>query len=72
MSDVRVTSLTIHNPHYGEGGRPFTVRAIGQAGELEESFWTQGEAWERRDQLLDAGYHSVRVLGAPTIITVVG
>lgn len=72
MPDVQLHTTVIRNPHYGPQGRPFTVRAIGQAGELAESFWTEAEAWERRDQLVDAGYQMVHVLGAPTIITVVG
>ena len=58
--------ITTRNPHYGPQGRPYVVRASGPAGEVERGYWTEAEAWAARDELLDAGYLQVRVLGAPT------
>jgi hypothetical protein len=68
MSDTQLTTatLTLPNPHRGPDGQPFAVRAIGDAGELVEHYDTEATAWDRRDQLLDAGYRQVRVVGAPT------
>ena len=60
------TTFTTPNPHYGSGGRPFTVLAIGGAPHAEESYWTAAEALDARDRLLDAGYLQVRVLGLPS------
>jgi len=72
MAEPIVTTMTIHQPHYGPQGRPFAVVADGPGGRVEEAFWTEAEAWSRRDKLLDAGCWHVRVIGAPLRITVVG
>lgn len=58
----------IRNPHCGVGGRPFTVIAVCDDTIIKEGYWTQAEALDRRDQLLDQGWVPVRVLGLPTVI----
>jgi hypothetical protein len=63
-----IFTQVIHNPHYGEQGKPFTVVAGEGDRASQWSYWTLSEAMDRRDELLDQGWHPVRVIGAPTII----
>jgi len=70
MSDTPdLFTETIRQPSYGPHGEPFAVVAETAGQVLKEYHWTRGEALDRRDVLLDDGWHQVRVLGLPTIIS---
>jgi hypothetical protein len=65
-ADDRYTTITTANPHQGPRGEPFTVHATGRLGTTDESYWSEREALDARDRLLDAGHDQVRILGLPT------
>ena len=60
-----MTTTTIPQPYYGPGGETFAVEIITAGQKITVPFWTEAEAWQTRDDALDAGLKKVRVLGAP-------
>ena len=62
--DPTVTTTTIYQPYYGPQCQPYAVRVEGDEGLSLRHFWTEREAWDARDEALDAGAVSVRILCA--------
>jgi hypothetical protein len=63
-------TLEIPQPVYGSQGQPNCVTQLcGDVEVLRHWSWTQGEAWEARGRLIDAGWLA-RVLGAPAFISI--
>lgn len=63
----------IRQPACGPNGEPFAVVRCGtHPGEtIQEWFWNEPAAWNRRDDLLDCGARGVRVLGSPCHVAAV-
>lgn len=59
-------TLTIPHTLFGPQGQPYLLIAVGGLADLQEWHYSPETAQDRRDELLDAGYLHVRVLGLPT------
>jgi hypothetical protein len=60
-----ITTVTIHQPHYGPQGQPYIVRARFAEGQTVAHYWTEREAMEARGAAFDADAHAVHVAGLP-------
>jgi len=66
-----IRKLKIHNPHHEATGETFAVVVRTALGETRVPCWTEAEANDIRDSLLDAGLQ-VRVIGMPTMLAYAG
>lgn len=63
---------TIRNTVYGPKGETFGVVYDTITEPYTEWYWTEQEAWDRRDELLDMHIRGVRVIGSATVVAVAG
>jgi hypothetical protein len=66
-----IRTLKIHNPHHEATGETFAVIVRTALGETRVPCWTEAEAQDIRDSLLDAGM-TVRVIVTPTMLAATG
>lgn len=59
-----MTHTTINQPHDRPFSQPFVVVIGTKAGTIEVPCETEDDAWEIRDEAIEAGY-IVRILGLP-------
>jgi hypothetical protein len=64
----RMYTQTIFNPHYGPNGATYQV--VAGCGDRSSHWWyhTKAQALDKRDELLEQGWLSARVVGLPTTI----